>query len=119
VSYPGEADPTTLGLLLKRMLFLMSDPQAAAAVLGVDFHHPSLLAASAARVVKPPEGAAQPATAAQSAGKAAELPGNAAKPAGKSAKPAGKSGKPAKKTAKPAKEAAVKEAAAHEQPTPE
>jgi hypothetical protein len=60
VSYPGEPDPATLGTFLKRMLFLLSDVQAAAAILGVDVNHPSLLAASAARVVKPLEAAAAP-----------------------------------------------------------
>jgi hypothetical protein len=32
-----------LGTFLKRLLFLLSDAQAAAAVLGVDVHHPGLL----------------------------------------------------------------------------
>lgn len=37
VSFPGEPDPTNLGKFLKRMLFLLSKPLAAAAILGVEF----------------------------------------------------------------------------------
>ena len=37
VSFPGEPDPVTLGSFLQRMLFLLSKPQAAAAILGVEY----------------------------------------------------------------------------------
>ena len=38
MGYPGEPDPTTLGLVLKRLLFLLSDAAAhiSGAVLPVD-----------------------------------------------------------------------------------
>ena len=60
VGYPAEPDPITLGLFLKRLLFLLSNAEAAAAVLGVDIHHPAILKASATRVVKPKVEAAAP-----------------------------------------------------------
>lgn len=49
VSFPGQPDPSNLGTFLKRLLFLLSDAQAAAAVLGVDVHHPGLVLANANR----------------------------------------------------------------------
>lgn len=40
VSFPGQPDPTTLGRFLQRMLFLLSKPEAAAAILGVEWPPP-------------------------------------------------------------------------------
>lgn len=58
VSFPGEPDPTNLGRFLQRMLFLLSKPEAAAAILGVEWPPPASAAkprpkASAAKLTGP------------------------------------------------------------------
>lgn len=44
VSFPGEPDPTCLGRFLQRMLFLLTNSEAAAAILGIE-HPPAVIRA--------------------------------------------------------------------------
>ena len=57
VSIPGEPDPTTVGLFLRRLLYLLSKPNVAAGIMGVD--ELASLASTAEADAKPTPGKAR------------------------------------------------------------
>lgn len=71
VSIPGEPDPTTIGLFLRRLLYLLSKPDVAAGVMGVD--ELASLAATAEADAKPTPGKARQAAKATKAAKVQNL----------------------------------------------